>query len=195
MKKGVISLKKWIQKLNQEILNLNTNRPSMSEQSRLLIEHFIELKGQFYKVKVAASADAKILEELQLSCYPHDAIWSESLLQRELTHNPKCLYLLVYDQDKPIAFIGTWFKKDECHISNIVTLADYQRRGIASHLITQVEKVARAHHIKHYTLEVRVSNIGAQQVYKRLGFRPGRVKYRYYSDNLENALEMAKRLD
>ena len=40
------------------------------------------------------------------------------------------------------------------------------------------------------TLEVRVSNRPAQELYSRLGFRPAGVRPRYYMDNREDALIM-----
>mgnify|MGYP000333053640 CR=1 FL=1 len=40
------------------------------------------------------------------------------------------------------------------------------------------------------TLEVRVSNIGAQRLYEKYGFRRAGVRRRYYSDNNEDALIM-----
>lgn len=40
------------------------------------------------------------------------------------------------------------------------------------------------------TLEVRVSNIVAQSLYRKLGFLNGGIRKRYYSDNQEDALVM-----
>ena len=46
------------------------------------------------------------------------------------------------------------------------------------------------------TLEVRLSNAAARQLYQRFGFRPVGVRPRYYSDNGEDALIMTtERLD
>jgi ribosomal-protein-alanine N-acetyltransferase len=46
------------------------------------------------------------------------------------------------------------------------------------------------------TLEVRLSNVAARQLYQRFGFRPVGVRPRYYSDNGEDALIMTtERLD
>jgi hypothetical protein len=40
------------------------------------------------------------------------------------------------------------------------------------------------------TLEVRMSNTGAQDLYRRFGFVPGGARKAYYSDNGEDALVM-----
>ena len=41
-----------------------------------------------------------------------------------------------------------------------------------------------------FTLEVRVSNTGAQNLYKKLGFREAGIRPRYYTDNNEDAVIM-----
>ena len=41
-----------------------------------------------------------------------------------------------------------------------------------------------------YTLEVRVSNIGAIRLYERFGFTARGVRRAYYTDNREDALVM-----
>ncbi len=40
------------------------------------------------------------------------------------------------------------------------------------------------------TLEVRVSNYAAQNLYRKYGFREAGLRHRYYSDNQEDALIM-----
>jgi ribosomal-protein-alanine N-acetyltransferase len=40
------------------------------------------------------------------------------------------------------------------------------------------------------TLEVRISNYSAQNLYRKYGFREAGLRHRYYSDNQEDALIM-----
>ena len=40
------------------------------------------------------------------------------------------------------------------------------------------------------TLEVRMSNMIAQSLYRKLGFQGGAIRKRYYTDNYEDALVM-----
>jgi ribosomal-protein-alanine N-acetyltransferase len=43
---------------------------------------------------------------------------------------------------------------------------------------------------KWVTLEVRVTNYNAQNLYRKYGFREAGLRHRYYSDNQEDALIM-----
>lgn len=167
---------------------------TLSDSSKLILEQRAELKEKSYLMRVANPSDAPILVELQKLCYPIDSIWSEELLFNEMTYNTKSLYLIMYDKNLPIAFIGAWIKDDECHISNLVTNPSYQRQGIGYYLLSQVEQIARLEKCKYYTLEVRVSNLKAQSLYKSFGFKIKGYKSQYYSNDLEDAMNMTKRL-
>ena len=49
--------------------------------------------------------------------------------------------------------------------------------------------------MRGYTLEVRVSNLGAIRLYERFGFVPKGVRRGYYTDNREDALIMWRDAD
>jgi ribosomal-protein-alanine N-acetyltransferase len=50
--------------------------------------------------------------------------------------------------------------------------------------------IALAKDARWLTLEVRVSNQGAQALYRKLGFRDAGIRARYYTDNNEDAVIM-----
>ena len=53
-------------------------------------------------------------------------------------------------------------------------------------------EVARAHGVKYLTLEVRRSNLNAQELYQKTGFVHMGVRRKYYLDNNEDAFIMWK---
>jgi len=75
------------------------------------------------------------------------------------------------------------------HIMNIGTGKNYQREGIGSQLIKRLEYELILLGVSAIQLEVRVSNTGAQEFYRRLGFCDVFVIAEYYSDG-EDALLM-----
>ena len=71
---------------------------------------------------------------------------------------------------------------------NVAVDLEGRRRGIAASLIEAMRE--QAGRDQRYTLEVRISNLGAIRMYERLGFRSAGRRVRYYHDNNEDALIM-----
>ena len=66
---------------------------------------------------------------------------------------------------------------------------DARRSGVATALMLALADEAIRRGCTSWTLEVRVSSVGAQQLYHRFGFVPAGVRKRYY-DNVEDAIVM-----
>ena len=79
---------------------------------------------------------------------------------------------------------------DEAHITNIALLPEYRGRKLGEALLRKIIEVAIERGAKTMTLEVRVSNMIAQSLYRKLGFQGGAIRKRYYTDNHEDALVM-----
>ena len=89
-----------------------------------------------------------------------------------------------------IGMIVIWFIIDEVHIATIAVHPDYRRKGVARSLVSQAFLQAEELGFDRMTLEVRASNIGAQELYKQFGFRSSGLRRRYYKDNQEDAIIM-----
>ena len=72
-------------------------------------------------------------------------------------------------------------------------LQDFRRRGFASKLLEQSQKILAEHSIATYELQVDVGNSAAIAFYKTQGFEPVRILREYYS-NGNDAYLMAKKL-
>lgn len=95
-------------------------------------------------------------------------------------------------RDFPIVgYGGVWLSVDEGHITTIAVAPAYRGRGIGELLLNGLIDQALDMHADVLTLEVRVSNIVAQQLYLKYGFRPAGKRLRYYTDNGEDALIMS----
>ena len=88
-------------------------------------------------------------------------------------------------------FGGIWVMADEAHITNIAVRMRYQRRGIGEllliHLIGQTKELKA----EFVTLEVRVSNTTAQNLYRKYGFVQTGLRRGYYTDNWEDGVIMS----
>jgi len=89
-----------------------------------------------------------------------------------------------------VGFAGLWLMVDEAHITTIAIHPDYRRRGLGELLLVSLIDIAYDIGARWVTLEVRVSNYTAQNLYRKYGFHESGVRHRYYSDNQEDALIM-----
>ena len=96
-------------------------------------------------------------------------------------------------QTSPFAIVGyggLWLSVDEGHITTIAVVPEYRGRGIGELVLNGLIDQAMVLNADMLTLEVRVSNLVAQQLYLKYGFKPAGTRPRYYTDNGEDALIM-----
>ena len=79
---------------------------------------------------------------------------------------------------------------DEAHITTFAVLPERRRRKIGERMLVRIFDMATELKAEWLTLEVRASNLPAQKLYEKYGFRRAGVRRRYYSDNNEDALIM-----
>jgi [ribosomal protein S18]-alanine N-acetyltransferase len=86
----------------------------------------------------------------------------------------------------------------ELHLLNLTVVPEHQRRGHARAMLDRLVAEARTLGALRIWLEVRVSNVRAQALYRRYGFREVGVRRGYYPAGAlarENALVMSLSLD
>lgn len=92
-----------------------------------------------------------------------------------------------------IGFAGMWFAFDEAHITTIGVDPAHRGHGLGELLFLAMVDEAVSRGANWLTLEVRVSNVAAQALYRKYGFTTHGTRKRYYSDNNEDALIMWSR--
>jgi ribosomal-protein-alanine N-acetyltransferase len=89
-----------------------------------------------------------------------------------------------------VGFAGIWMMVDEAHITNIAVSGEYRRRGIGELLLVAMIDLVRDLKARNLTLEVRISNTIAQNLYIKYGFKRQGIRRGYYLDNREDAIIM-----
>jgi ribosomal-protein-alanine N-acetyltransferase len=89
-----------------------------------------------------------------------------------------------------VGYAGMWLVLDEAHITTIAMRESHRGRGLGELLLGSLIMAAGEMGSDRVTLEVRVSNAVAQNLYRKYGFREEGVRPRYYSDNGEDAYIM-----
>jgi ribosomal-protein-alanine N-acetyltransferase len=87
-------------------------------------------------------------------------------------------------------YAGLWLMVDEGHVTTIGVHPDHRGHGIGELLFLGLTDIAREMGAHRITLEVRVSNLPAQALYRKYGLEITGVRRRYYSDNNEDAYIM-----
>lgn len=87
-------------------------------------------------------------------------------------------HIYVYKFDEIVSFIIFDIIYDRCEIIDIFTVDNYRNKGIASKLINEIIK---DFDIVNITLEVRIDNINAVNLYEKLGFKNVSVRKNYYN--------------
>lgn len=93
-------------------------------------------------------------------------------------------------EDFIAGFVGVWHVADEAHIVSIGVRTEYRGLGLGEALLLSAIERAIESDMRHVTLEVRVSNHVAQNLYKKYGFAERGLRKGYYTDNREDALIM-----
>lgn len=147
-----------------------------------------------FKIRLCSLNEVDDLVELQKASFKGVAPWTKNDLVYEISRNPFALFYIVYDQDLPVAMVGSWFYKGEAHISNIATRPSHRRIGLGTYLIGLVVRVSQQEAMDELTLEVRASNVAAQNFYYTLGFVMRDRTFNYYAEEGEDAINMAMKL-
>jgi ribosomal-protein-alanine N-acetyltransferase len=85
------------------------------------------------------------------------------------------------------------FEGQVCRVLSLAVAPDARRRGIGTQMMQTVEAFCREQGLSTIRLEVSTRNLGAIELYRRLGYRTDGVLYGYYSWG-EDAYSMHKSL-
>lgn len=131
----------------------------------------------------------RVLEIEQLS-YPTP--WSRRAFLSELTENSYAHYFVARVGGEIVGYFGMWIILEEAHITNIAVHPSFRRQGIGESMLRFAFEKAKELGATRMTLEVRVSNIPAQTLYRKLGFEDRGIRRGYYTDTNEDAIIMWK---
>lgn len=121
--------------------------------------------------------------------------WSRNVFESELAQvrSGTREYLIARSGRQILGYAGLWIVPDpdgdQAHITNVAVDPERRRGGVATALLCALAERAIERGCVAWTLEVRASSTGAQELYRRFGFAPAGVRARYY-ENVEDAIVM-----
>src|SRR5437867_757733 len=116
--------------------------------------------------------------------------WSPNLFLSEMNEMRNRTYLVAKLGKDVVGYGGVMADGEEAHITTIAVHPAHHRRKIGTRLMFELIQEALRLGANAVSLEVRVSNVGAQRLYNRFGFRPVGIRKNYYQETNEDALVM-----
>ena len=133
-------------------------------------------------------ADLDAIERIERASYRTP--WSRSMFASELTKPSSHSFGAIDEHGELVGYLVLSRYVDAWHVMNVAVAPERRRQGIASALLRRLLEVTEDDPLRGYTLEVRVTNVGAIALYERFGFVAKGVRRGYYTDNREDALIM-----
>ena len=125
---------------------------------------------------------------IERQVYPRP--WSPNLFLAEMNETRDRLYLVAKLGRDVAGYGGVMCNGEEAHITTIAVDPAHHRRKIGTRVLYELIQGALRMGATAVSLEVRVTNWGAQRLYGRFGFRPVGTRKNYYQETNEDALIM-----
>jgi [ribosomal protein S18]-alanine N-acetyltransferase len=125
---------------------------------------------------------------IERQVYPRP--WSPNLFLSEMNEMRNRCYVVAKLGRDVVGYGGIMSYGDEAHVTTIAVDPKHHRRRIGTRILYELVQEALRMGARAVSLEVRVSNWGAQRLYSRFGFRPVGIRKNYYQETGEDALVM-----
>ena len=164
-------------------------------------------------IRKAEEHDILEIARLETICFPEDP-WSEESIRHEILENPAALYIVAEVTEvadvtgdagntgkqtgdasaelQPViaGYMGVWKVVDEGHIMNVAVAPEFRRMHVGEAIIQTMLDVTAQNGVNTWTLEVRVDNDPAINLYRKFGFKEAGVRKGYYEYDHTDALIM-----
>lgn len=141
------------------------------------------------EIKVLGAEHLEDVLKIEEECFSKP--WSENAV-KELLLSDKAQLQGAFDGDKLVGYSCLEWVLDEGSLTNIAVSDEYRKMGVGSQLMLALMKSAEEKELAFVTLEVRVSNLPAVNLYRKFGFTDVGTRRNYYDAPRENALLMTR---
>ncbi len=139
-------------------------------------------------VREALPEDINEIYSIACECFNHP--WSAEMLLQEI-RKVRSIVVVAENDGEIIGFASLAVMFDEGHITNVAVKESYRKKGAASMMMNELMRLSENFPLCMLTLEVRISNVDAINLYKSKGFAIVGARANYYNDTNEDALIMS----
>lgn len=174
----------------QKDSSLLNSKLSFSKRTDYLHDRYTLANGEELTLEIGQRRHIADIIEIERLGYAGKTPWGYVALENDIVKSQQSLYLIFYNREEPVAFLGSRFEITDIHITNIAVVPAWQGKGIGRLLLNLLKAVGEKEAISSLTLEVRVSNESAKKLYRKMGFEALRIKKNYYHGDGEDAIDM-----
>jgi ribosomal-protein-alanine N-acetyltransferase len=147
-----------------------------------------------YEIHALTSKRLDEICRLNRRCFKKGENYNKQTLTYLLSEPNTLSYCVTAANNEMVAFIFATSNVDGTgHITTIGVAPEHRRRGLAQKLLVHAETAMQRRKISIIRLEVRVSNVAAQSLYRRFGYATVQRLENYYN-NGEDGFLMVKSL-
>jgi len=151
-------------------------------------EEWQEPKGELV-IRPMTYSDLDDVVRLEKMCFGLGA-WSRGAFASELKRGQKSYFVVARINGVLVGFAGWRQEGDEAHVANIAVHPKMRGRKIGELLLRTILEEAVRRGLNTSLLEVRKSNIIAQNLYRKYGYKVVTIRRAYYQFPLEDAVIM-----
>ncbi len=146
-----------------------------------------------YEIHPLTEKHLKEVMRVNLRCFKKGENYTKHTFSYLLNEPTTLSYRVSTPTESIVGFVFVMTNQGTAHITTIGVAPEHRRRGLAEKMLARCEEALRKREIATISLEVRVSNIAAQSLYRGLGYTIVQRLNNYYN-NGEDAFLMVKSL-
>ena len=125
--------------------------------------------------------------QIENACFSQP--WSESSFRDSLSREDT-IFLVCENADGITGYMGMYISFDEANITNVAVFPECRKQGIGEKIVSQAKQTVQEMAVNTIFLEVRVSNIPAISLYKKMEFEILGIRKNFYEHPIEDAIIM-----
>ncbi|HTV12356.1 MAG TPA: ribosomal protein S18-alanine N-acetyltransferase [Acidimicrobiales bacterium] len=149
-----------------------------------------EPSGAMGEVKFDRMRRRHLPAVLRIERHAHPKPWTLGVFTSELAQGDARYYVVVRANGRISGYGGLMFVTDEAHVTNLAVAPAMRGCGLGTRLLANLAREGIRRGCTAMTLEVRMGNLPAQELYRKFGFVTAGVRRNYYPETHEDALVM-----
>ena len=146
-----------------------------------------------YEIHPLTEKHLKEVMRVNLRCFKKGENYTKHTFSFLLNEPTTLSYRVSTPEESIVGFVFVMTSQGTGHLTTIGIAPEHRRRGLAQKMLLHIEKALKQRGIATISLEVRVSNIAAQSLYRGMGYTIVQRLNNYYN-NGEDAFLMVKSL-